>query len=326
MPGVKAILTADDLPAVVAGANLGEGHHRQHAQRARPDDGAALRGRADSRRRRGRRVDGRRGDRADPRSSTSRCPSSSIRSRACGPAAPNARTEGNVWVRPAPAARRARRAATPAGPQVQELKWTDEDFAAAERRPAAARQAHRRVGRRRRRRRLQAGRPRARRDVRRHRTPAISRSRRARRWPTGRTASSTCTARRRARCGRSAPSRAGSASSPTNVVIISEYTGGGFGSKGSSSVFVVGPGAAVEEGQRAGDDAHHARRRAVHRPRASGAALARQGRLPQGRPHHRARRARHRRQRPVRRRQRCAIGRRSHLAVVPADGDAVAQR
>src|ERR1700738_287710 len=25
MPGVKAILTADDLPAVVAGANLGEG-------------------------------------------------------------------------------------------------------------------------------------------------------------------------------------------------------------------------------------------------------------------------------------------------------------
>ena len=73
------------------------------------------------------------------------------------------------------------------------------------------------------------------------RTPATSRSRRAPRWPTGRTASFTCTVRRRARCARSARSRAGSAPSPTEVVIISEYTGGGFGSKGSSSVFTVVP-------------------------------------------------------------------------------------
>ena len=36
---------------------------------------------------------------------------------------------------------------------------------------------------------------------------------------------------------------------PANVVIISEYTGGGFGSKGSSSVFTVVAGAAVEEGR-----------------------------------------------------------------------------
>ena len=58
---------------------------------------------------------------------------------------------------------------------------------------------------------------------------------------------------------------------PDDVVIISEYTGGGFGSKGSSSVFAVVPGAAVEEGERARDDAHHARRRAPHRAGAPGA-------------------------------------------------------
>ncbi len=42
-------------------------------------------------------------------------------------------------------------------------------------------------------------------------------------------------------------------------------------------------GAAVEEGQRAGHDAHHARGRALHRPRPAGRALAHQGRLRQGR-------------------------------------------
>ena len=112
---------------------------------------------------------------------------------------------------------------------------------------------------------------------------------------------------------------------PEDVVIISEYTGGGFGSKGSGIGVRGHPGAAVEEDQCAGDDAHHARRGAVHRPRPAGAALARQGRLQEGRPHHRHRRARHRRQRPLRRRRRCAVGRRSHLAVVSAAGDAVAQ-
>ena len=182
------------------------------------------------------------------------------------------------------------------------------------RRPAAARQAHRRMGRRRRRGRIQAGRPRSRRDVRTDRTPATSRSRRARRWPTGRTASSTCTVRPRARCVRSAPSRAGSASSPTNVVIISEYTGGGFGSKGSGTVFVVIP-ALLSKKTNAPVMMRITRERgAVHRTRAAGAALAGQGRLPQGRTDHRDRRTRHRRQRPVRRRRRCALGRRSHLA------------
>ena len=80
MPGVKAILTADDLPG-------------PPRRRARADQRAALSGRADSRRRRDRRVHGRGGDRTDRRATSSRCRSSSIRSRACGPAA---RTRGST--------------------------------------------------------------------------------------------------------------------------------------------------------------------------------------------------------------------------------------
>ncbi len=89
MPGVKAILTADDLP------DLGRRRTRAHQR-------AALRGRADSRGRRGGRADGRRSDRDASTSTSSRCRSSSIRSRACGPDGPNARLDGNVWGAPLP--------------------------------------------------------------------------------------------------------------------------------------------------------------------------------------------------------------------------------
>ncbi len=81
---------------------------------------------------------------------------------------------------------------------------------------------------------------------------------------------------------------------------------------------------AGEEDERAGDDAHHPRRRAVHRPRATRVARAAQGRVQEGRPHHRHRRPRDSRQRSLRRRRRRALGGRSHLAVVPATGDALA--
>ena len=101
MPGVKAILTADDLPDL-------------QGRRARADQRAAVSGRADSRGRRGRRSDRRRGDRAHRSSTSSRCRSSSIRSRACGRAAPNARLDGNVWFTPAPAAPPPARAAAAA--------------------------------------------------------------------------------------------------------------------------------------------------------------------------------------------------------------------
>ncbi len=48
------------------------------------------------------------------------------------PGAPNARVEGNVWVRPdAPPPAKGQPPPPPPAPQVQELKWTAEDFAAA---------------------------------------------------------------------------------------------------------------------------------------------------------------------------------------------------
>ena len=65
MPGVKAILTADDLPGAQAGATLGENVVASRAGRAAADDGAGVRRRADSRRRRRRRADRRRSDRKD---------------------------------------------------------------------------------------------------------------------------------------------------------------------------------------------------------------------------------------------------------------------
>ena len=132
------------------------------------------------------------------------------------------------------------------------------------------------------------------------RTPATCRSRRAARWPTGRTASSTCTARRRARCGRCAPWRDGSASNPKRrhhqrihrrrlrqQGIVARCYGvvpALLSKKANAPVMMrITP-----------------RRGALHRARAAGAALAREDRVPQGRPDHRARRLRRRRQRPVR--------------------------
>ena len=46
------------------------------------------------------------------------------------PNGPNARTEGNVWIRqPAPPAKPGERPPSPPPPQIGELKWTDADFA-----------------------------------------------------------------------------------------------------------------------------------------------------------------------------------------------------
>ena len=83
------------------------------------------------------------------------------------------------------------------------------------------------------------------------------------------------------------------------------------------------PGAALEEGERAGDDAHHARGGPLHRPRASGAAHARQGRLREGRPHHRDRLLRGRRERSLRSGRRRRIVRHDDLARLPAEEHAL---
>ena len=92
MPGVKAILTADDLPAP----------HRRRGRACRPEAGAhqraGLPGRADPGDRRRRRADGGRGARARFASTSSRCRSSSIRSTACVRAAPTRGSKGNAFV------------------------------------------------------------------------------------------------------------------------------------------------------------------------------------------------------------------------------------
>ena len=132
MPGVKAILTVDDLPPVVEGANLGEGIIASTlSERGLTNEPLYV------------------GDpvlavaAVDELTATEAIekiqvdfeplpfvtdPIESLR-----PGGPNARTQGNVWVRPAPApaAQPGGAAPPPSGPKVQELKWTGDDFAAA---------------------------------------------------------------------------------------------------------------------------------------------------------------------------------------------------
>ena len=83
------------------------------------------------------------------------------------------------------------------------------------------------------------------------------------------------------------------------------------------------PGAPLEEGERAGDDAHHARRGSLHRACASGPAHAGEGRLREGRPHHRARLLRGCGERSLRSGRRRRIGRDDHLARLSAEEHAV---
>ena len=84
MPGVKAILTADDCPAPRPGQTLGEGVVATAQGEQRLDERAALRRRADSRRRRRRRVHGGRSDREDRDRVRAAAVRRSIRSTACG--------------------------------------------------------------------------------------------------------------------------------------------------------------------------------------------------------------------------------------------------
>src|SRR5688572_15319763 len=126
MPGVKAVLTADDLPAVVAGANLGEGiiasslSERGLTMEPLYEGEPILAVAA---------VDEQTAAEAIEKIQVEYeplpfvvDPIDTLRS-----GAPNARSQGNVWVRPA--------APTPgqpaSGPQVKELKWDDAAFDAA---------------------------------------------------------------------------------------------------------------------------------------------------------------------------------------------------
>ena len=258
MPGVKAILTADEMPGAAGGRDARRGRAVDGAGRTRPDQRAALPGRADSRRRRDERA----------RQPLKRSKQIDIEfeplpfvvdvMESLRPNGPNARTQGNVWVRPPPhatppaagqrsgdAPAAAPRRLPPPAPQIQVLKWTDEDFDNAARRSDAARQVHRRV----------AGRQRRRR---RSRKPTSSLDETFMTQSTGHQPLETrlgdgllaerqaaiSTARRRARCRPVASVARWVGIKPDQVVLISEYTGGGFGSKIPGSIIDGDPGAA----------------------------------------------------------------------------------
>jgi CO/xanthine dehydrogenase Mo-binding subunit len=238
MPGVKAILTVDDLPPVVEGANLGEGIIASTlSERGLTNEPlyvgdpvlavAAV-------------------DEATAAEAIEKIqveyeplpfavdPIASLR-----PGRPNARTQGNVWVRPAPAPASPGAAATaPPGPKVEELKWTEADFAAAKdgQLPLGKHTDEWQVGD------LAAGFKEA--DLVLDETfvgnntshqPLETRTAMAY-WQNGKLYM---------HCSTQSTMRSVSAVArwvgidPANVVIISEYTGGGFGSKGSSSVFTA---------------------------------------------------------------------------------------
>ena len=128
-------------------------------------------------------------------------------------------------------------------------------------------------------------------------TPATRRSRPARRWPTGRTASCTCTPARRARC-RPLPAIARWFDiDPNNVVLISEYTGGGFGSKITGDISLIIPALLSKKANApvmmriTREEEHY-----IGRARPGFQGRMKVG-FAQGRPHHRARHVRDRRQR-----------------------------
>ena len=249
MPGVKAILTVDDLPSVVEGANLGEGIiastlserglTMEPLYHGEPILAVAA-------------VDELTATEAIERIQIEYEPLPFVVDPIVSlrPGGPNARTQGNVWVRPTPTAvppsapgqpvpgGAATPAAAPARPQVKELKWTDEDFAAAQpgQLPLGKHTEEWSYGD------LEAGFKAA--DLVLDETfvgnntshqPLETRSAMAY-WQNGKLYminSTQSTVRTVGAVARWVGIK------PSDVVVISEYTGGGFGSKSSSSVFIA---------------------------------------------------------------------------------------
>jgi CO/xanthine dehydrogenase Mo-binding subunit len=240
MPGVKAVLTADDLPAVVTGQSLGEGIvasalserglTMEPLYQGEPILAVAA-------------VDEQTAAEAIEKIEIDLEPLPFVVDpiESLRPEGPNARTEGNVWVRPAPRPAAAGQPAQPAGPEVQRLKWTEEDFANAGdgRLPLGKHTDEWQVGD------VDAGLAAA--DVVLDETfvlpntshqPLETRSGMAY-WQNGKLyihcSTQTCSMRAVSAIARWV------GIDPGAVVVISEYTGGGFGSKGSASVFNVIP-------------------------------------------------------------------------------------
>jgi CO/xanthine dehydrogenase Mo-binding subunit len=235
MPGVKAVLTAEDLPAVVAGANLGEGitastlSERGLTMEPLYEGEPILAVAA---------VDELTASEAIERIQVEYEPLPFVVDpvESLRPGGANARTEGNVWVRqPAQP-----QGGQPGGPQVQELKWTQADFDAATggQLPLGKHTDEWVAGD------VEAGFKQA--DLILDETfvgsntshePLEPRTAMAY-WENGKLymhCSTQSTMRTIGAVARWVGIKA------EEVVIISEYTGGGFGSKGSGTVFVVVP-------------------------------------------------------------------------------------
>ncbi|MGC4084039.1 MAG: molybdopterin-dependent oxidoreductase [Vicinamibacterales bacterium] len=231
MPGVKAILTVDDLPAVVAGANLGEGIIAStFSERGLTNEplyeGEPILAVAA----------------VDELTAADAIEAIDIEFEplpfvtdpleAMRPGSPNPRSEGNVWVRPAPGAT--------GNPEPKEWKWSEADFASAPegQLPIGKATDEWSYG-----------------DLDKGFADAVlvleesfvgpntshisleSRSAMAY-WQNGKLYMH-CSTQSVMRTVSAVARWAGV--KPEDVVIISEYTGGGFGSKGSSSVFTVIP-------------------------------------------------------------------------------------
>jgi xanthine dehydrogenase molybdenum-binding subunit len=239
MPGVKAILTVDDLPAVVEGANLGEGIIASSLSErgltmeplyvGEPILAVAA-------------VDELTAADAIERIEIDYEPLPFVVDpiESLRPGGPNARTQGNVWVRPQPVPPTPGQPPAPARPKVQEWKWTVEDFAAASggQLPMGKAPDEWKVGD------VDAALAQA--DLVLDETyvgantshqPLETRSAMAY-WQNGKLYMH-CSTQSTMRTINAVARWVGI--EPKDVVVISEYTGGGFGSKGSGYVFTVIP-------------------------------------------------------------------------------------
>ena len=239
MPGVKAVLTQDDLPSVVEGANLGEGIIASTlSERGLTNEplyiGEPILAVAA--------VDELTAAEAIERIHVDYdpLPFATDPLESLRPNGPNARTQGNVWFRPPAAPAAAGQPPVPNPPKVQEWKWTAEDFAAAKdgQLPMGKATDEWKVGD------VDAALAQA--DLVLDETfvgantshqPLETRSAMAY-WQNGKLymhVSTQSTMRTINSVARWVGIK------PEDVVIISEYTGGGFGSKGSGYVFTVIP-------------------------------------------------------------------------------------
>ena len=303
MPGVKAILTADDLPDLrgaeraLTNEPLYQGEPILAVAAVDELTAAEAIERIDARSRA-----------AAVRRRSGREPAAGRRQR---PPRRQRLVSGAAGRRQAPAA-------PPPRPKLQTLKWTDADFAAARRRRAADGQGAGRVVVRRSRRRLQGRRASSSTKPSSCSPPAISRWKRAARWPTGRTASCILHGSTQSVARTVDPLASWLGIDAVEHRADQRVLRRRLRQQGRRRGLDGDSGAAVEEGRRAGDDAHQPRGGALHRPRAHRHGRPRQGRLPQGRTHHRARSLHRRGQRSVRADGRLSVGRQRRVAHLAA--------